>query len=196
MKGKGAPETATDLNYLPDGLPVPQDDGAAGHLVGLQWPDVSLPATNGQSIDLAQAAGRTIVYAYPRNSQPGDPPDPATWDLIPGARGCTPQACDFRDHHAELREAGAHVYGLSTQSTAYQQEAVQRLHLPFAMLSDEDQRLTQALRLPTFEFNGEVLLRRLTLVVADGVVEHCWYPVFPPNAHAAQVVTWLRTNRP
>ena len=181
-----------DLTRLPAGLPVPDDDGAADHLRGLPMPAVVLASTDGLAVALdALPEGRTVVYAYPRTGGP-DGRVPDGWDQIPGARGCTPEACAFRDHHAELLAAGATaVYGLSTQDTAYQREAVDRLHLPFAMLSDESFTLTDALRLPTFEAGGNVLLRRLTMIVRDGAVEKVFYPVFPPDEHAAQVLAWL-----
>jgi len=184
-----------DLTRLPDGLPVPVDDGAADHLPGSELPPVALASTDGGRVELDRLPrGRTVLYAYPRTGGPdGSVPD--GWDEIPGARGCTPEACAFRDHHADLLAAGASaVYGLSTQDTGYQREAVERLHLPFAMLSDESFALTEALGLPTFEAGGEVLLRRLTMIVLDGVVERVFYPVFPPDAHAAEVLAWLVAN--
>lgn len=188
------PLAAEDPNALAADLPAPVDDGAAAHLPGARVPSVALAATDGSSVDLSALAGRTVVYAYPRTGRPGEPALDPHWDQIPGARGCTPQACDFRDHHGELAAAGARVLGLSTQDTAYQLEAVQRLHLPFPMLSDERLELTRALGLPTLEVAGTVLLRRLTLVVDDGVVRHVWYPVFPPHTHAEDVLAWLRSN--
>ena len=142
-------------------------------------------------LDRVEGPARTVVYAYPRTGRPGEVPLAADWDLIPGARGCTPESCGFRDHHAELLAAGAQVYGLSTQDTAYQQEAVERLHLPFALLSDAHARLTTALGLPTFEVAGQTLLKRLTLILRAGRVEHVFYPVFPPDRHAGQVLAWL-----
>ncbi|AVT28458.1 peroxiredoxin [Plantactinospora sp. BC1] len=178
---------------LPADLPVPQDDGAADHLPGLRMPALALPATDGAEmrVDVVPpGATRLVLYAYPRTGRPGVEPPPG-WDLIPGARGCTPQSCAFRDHAAELGSAGAAVAGLSTQDTGYQREAVQRLHLPFPLLSDVHLALTRALRLPTFEVAGVTLLRRLTLVVRDGVVEHVFYPVFPPDRHARVVLDWL-----
>jgi peroxiredoxin len=184
-----------DPRELPPDLPEPADDGEADHLLGARVPAVELPATDGREIRLDHgAAPRTVVYAYPRTGLPGQAP-PDGWDLIPGARGCTPEACGFRDHHAELRALGAEVYGLSTQDTAYQRELVDRLHLPFAVLSDHERRLTGALRLPTFEVGGETLLKRLTLVIRDGSIEHVWYPVFPPDTHAADVLRWLAERR-
>jgi peroxiredoxin len=176
---------------LPADLPRPSDDGGADHLPGAQVPHVVLVDTDGQHVDLAALAGRSVVYAYPRTGRPGQEPLVDDWDLIPGARGCTPQACSFRDHHAELTQLGVRVFGLSTQDTAYQAEAVERLHLPFPLLSDEHHALGTALRLPTFTAAGQQLLRRLTLLVRDGSVEHVWYPVFPPHTHATEIVAWL-----
>ena len=176
---------------LPDDLPAPQDDGAARHLAGRRMPNVALPATDGAKVDLSALPGRTVVYAYPRTGRPGQAL-PEGWDAIPGARGCTPQSCGFRDHHAELTRLGvAHLFGLSTQDTAYQREAAERLHLPFAILSDAGLRLTHALALPTFETGGMVLLRRLTMVIDDGTISHVFYPVFPPDRSAAEVIAWL-----
>lgn len=178
---------------LPEDLPVPVDDGAADHLLGLRVPDVELPATDGRAVRLDRHGTlRTIVYAYPRTARPGEDPLVPDWDLIPGARGCTAEACDFRDHHAELHDLGAEVFGLSTQPTDDQTEVAHRLNLPFALLSDADLRLTRALRLPTFEAAGLTLLKRHTLAIRDGVIEHVWYPVFPPNQHAHEVAAWLR----
>jgi peroxiredoxin len=173
-------------------LPVPQDDGAADHLRGSRVPDIALTATDGRRISLAAIHGiRVVVYAYPRTGRPGESPLVEDWDLIPGARGCTPETCGFRDHHAELQAAGAEVFGLSTQDTAYQKELVARLGLPFAILSDAGLELTRAWGLPVFELAGQVFLRRLTLLLRDGLVEHLWYPVFPPDRHAEEVLAWL-----
>jgi peroxiredoxin len=181
---------------LPADLPIPEDDGAADHLRGAAMPDIALPATSGQDVRVAAAGPepRTVLYAYPRTGRPGEPSLVEDWDLIPGARGCTPEACAFRDHFAELREAGAQVFGVSTQSTEYQREAAERLHLPFALLSDASLELTRALRLPTFEAAGETLLKRLTLIVRDGKIEHVFYPVFPPDGHAREVLDWLQRS--
>ena len=190
--------TQTDPSQLPAGLPVPVDDGAAAHLMGALIPDVRLQATDGRLVSLARLGNsRTVVYAYPRTGRPGEPELTPDWDSIPGARGCTPEACAFRDHHAALKAAGAGVFGLSTQSIPHQQELVNRLHLPFPVLSDEDLALTRAMRLPTFRATGQTLLRRLTLVIRDSRVEHVWYPVFPPDLHAERVLEWLssRTSR-
>jgi peroxiredoxin len=178
---------------LPDDLPVPLDDGAARHLTGLALPDVALAATDGSAVNLSRLSGRTVVYVYPRTGRPGQP-TPTGWNAIPGARGCTPQSCSFRDHFNELRALGvAHVYGLSSQDSEYQREAVERLHLPFAILSDADLTLRRALRLPTFEVDGMVLLKRMALVIDDGAIVKVFYPVFPPDRSAAEVVAWLRT---
>ena len=172
-------------------IPAPPDDGAAGHLPGLKVPSIPLPATDGTTVDLSALAGLVVVYAYPRTGLPGVE-NPPGWDLIPGARGCTPQSCGFRDHFAELKALGVgHLFGLSTQDTAYQAEAAARLHLPFPILSDEHLTLARALRLPTFETSGMTLLKRLTLVIRDGGIEHVFYPVFPPDRNAGDVVAWL-----
>ena len=188
-------DPAFDPMVLPASLPVPQDDGAADHLWGSMVPDVTLQATDGRPISFAHIRGhRVVVYAYPRTGRPGEASLVHDWDLIPGARGCTPETCGFRDHHAELRAAGAEVFGLSTQDTAYQRELVERLHLPFAILSDAGLELTGAWGLPTFVAAGQTLLRRLTLVIRDGRVEHLWYPVFPPDRHADEVLRWLAAN--
>ena len=184
----------TQFFPLPADLPVPTDDGAARHLAGLRLPSIALPSTSGRDVVLASLAGRTIVYAYPRTGVPGQPLLPG-WDAIPGARGCTPESCGFRDHHAELLAAGASaVFGLSTQTTEYQREVVDRLELPFEILSDAAFRLTDALRLPTFETSGLRLLKRLTLILLDGRIEHVFYPVFPPDRHAEEVLEWLESH--
>ena len=178
---------------LPEDLPVPTDDGAADHLPGIQIPSVSLSSTSGETVDLSALPGRTVVYCYPMTGRPGSDL-PSGWDEIPGARGCTPQSCSFRDHHAELRTLGARVFGLSTQDTDYQREATQRLHLPFALLSDEDLAFADTLRLPTFEVDDMVLLKRLTLIIKDGRIEKVFYPVFPPDRSAQDVVGWLEAS--
>jgi len=188
--------TMADFTVLPEGLPVPEDDGAADRLPGMSMPDLALATSAGASVELqALPAGRTIVYLYPLTGRPGvDLPE--GWDAIPGARGCSTEACDFRDHFADLRDAGAAaVYGMSSQSPEYQAEVVDRLGLPFPMISDEGMLLADALRLPTFAAGGhERLYSRLTLVVRDGSIEHVFYPIFPPNTHAQQVLAWLREH--
>jgi peroxiredoxin len=179
---------------LPADLPVPVDDGAARHLAGMAWPEVALPATDGSSVKLSLARGRTVVYAYPRTGRPGQAL-PTGWDAIPGARGCTPQACGFRDHFAELKDLGvAQLYGLSTQDGDYQREVAQRLHLPFALLSDARLEIQQALNLPTFCVDGMTLLKRLAMVLDDGVITKVFYPVFPPDRSAAEVIAWLQST--
>jgi len=184
----------TDPYSLPADLPVPSEDGACGHLPGIALPDLELPATDGSAVSLARIPGRTVVYAYPHTGRPGEPSLVADWDLIPGARGCTPEACGFRDHHDELAKAGAGVLGLSTQESDHQRELAERLELPFPILSDKRLELTEALRLPTFEVAGRRLIKRLTLLVRDGAIERVWYPAFPPDRHAAEVLAWLRAN--
>jgi len=184
-----------DPNILPEDLPAPQDDGAARHLNGMRLPSIPLVATDGSSVDLSKLKGRTIVYVYPRTGRPGQAL-PTGWDAIPGARGCTPQSCGFRDHFADLKALGvAQLYGLSTQETDYQREAVERLHLPFAILSDAGFALASALRLPTFTVDGMTLIKRMAWVIDDGVITHVFYPVFPPDRSADEVVDWLRKAR-
>ena len=161
----------------------------------MRLPDVALTATDGGTVSLARLKGRTVAYAYPRTGEPGKPGLTPDWDAIPGARGCTPQSCDFRDHHAALKARGvAHVHGLSTQTSAYQREAAARLHLPFSLLADPHRAFALAARLPTFEAGGQVLMRRLTLVIDDGVVSALFYPVFPPDRSARQVLDWLERS--
>jgi len=185
-----------DPTVLPDDLPAPLDDGAARHLTGARLPDIALAATDSASVDLARLTGRTVVYIYPRTGRPGQA-TPTGWDGIPGARGCTPQSCGFRDHFADLKRLGvAHLFGLSTQTTTYQREAAERLHLPFAILSDEQLALTRALNLPTFSVDGMTLIRRMAWVVDDGVITKLFYPVFPPDKSAEEVVNWIRAPRP
>jgi peroxiredoxin len=175
-------------------IPAPVDDGATRHLRGARMASILLQATDGHQVDLAALSGRSIVYAYPRTGQPGVD-NPPGWDLIPGARGCTPQSCSFRDHFAELKALGVHhLFGLSTQDSAYQREAAERLHLPFPILSDEHLALARAMNLPTFETSGITLLKRFTLVIDDGVVKHIFYPVFPPDRSATDVIQWLQTR--
>jgi peroxiredoxin len=184
-----------DPRVLPDDLPIPQDDGATRHLTGKRLPDLALAATDGGRVNLAGLAGRTVVYIYPRTGVPGVA-NPDGWDNIPGARGCTPQSCAFRDHAAELTALGvAHLFGLSTQDTAYQREAVERLHLPFPILSDEKLQLTHALDLPTFIAGGMTLLKRMAWVIEDGRIAKVFYPVFPPDKNAGEVIAWLRSAR-
>jgi peroxiredoxin len=181
-----------DPTFLPTDIPVPQDDGAARHLAGAKLPDLSLPATSGPAVNLSKLNGRVVVYVYPRTGVPGIDALPG-WDDIPGARGCTPQSCGFRDHLAELKALGVgHVYGISTQDTAYQREAAERLHLPFAILSDAGLKLAHALKLPIFTTSGMTLLKRMALVIDDSTIVKAFYPVFPPDKNAAEVIAWLR----
>jgi peroxiredoxin (alkyl hydroperoxide reductase subunit C) len=177
-------------------IPAPTDDGGAKHLAGMQVPDVPLAATDGSRVSLGRLPGRVIVFAYPRTGEPGKPSLVDNWDMIPGARGCTPQSCAFRDLHKVLIEAGAaRVFGLSTQDTAYQRAAGDRLHLPFSLLSDEKLALTKAMRLPTMQVAGLTLIKRLALIVDDGRISKVFYPVFPPDRNAADVLAWLGEHR-
>jgi peroxiredoxin len=185
---------ASEFQRLPEGLPVPADDGACDHLPGLRVPDIALPSTAGGTVRLADpAAPRTIVFAYPRTGRPGEEPPggDAAWNAIPGARGCTPQVCAYRDATARFREHGVRLYGLSTQDTPYQREMATRLGLPYEVLSDAGLRFASALRLPVFEVDGDTMLKRHTLVIDRGVIEHVFYPVFPPDRDASQVLAWL-----
>jgi peroxiredoxin len=188
---RNASSTVYDPTVLPEDLPVPVDDGAADHLPGLELPTLSFPATTGGMVDLREAAAGTLVlYLYPRTGRPGVDLPPG-WDAVPGARGCTPQTCAFRDRHDELVRLGARVAGLSAQTTDYQREAAERLRLPFPLLADPELRLAAALRLPTFEIEGARLYKRLTLVARAGVIAKVFYPVFPPDANAGEVAAWL-----
>lgn len=172
-------------------LPRPEDDGGADHLLGHRLSSLALAATSGEQVDLSALSGLSVVYIYPRTGRP-DEDLPEGWDAIPGARGCTPQSCAFRDRHDELRASGvAQVFGLSTQDTAYQCEVMQRLHLPFPLLSDARLTFTRALRLPTFQTSGMTLLKRMTLLIRDAVIVHVFYPVFPPDADAGNVLAYL-----
>lgn len=182
---------STDFSELPKDLPPPADDGAASHLQGTKLPDLDLPATDGGSVNLAALRGRFVIYIYPMTGRPGVPL-PEGWDAIPGARGCTPQSCSFRDHYAELRSLQADVFGLSAQATEYQREVRDRLRLPFQLLSDNSLQLKRSLRLPTFVAGGMELFKRLTLMVENGRIEKVFYPVFPPDRNADDVLAWLR----
>jgi peroxiredoxin len=184
-----------DPYTLPDDLPRPVDDGAADHLTGKPMPGIELVATDGSTVRLDQLDGLTIAFAYPWTGRPGQPLLADDWDLIPGARGCTPETCAFRDLHSDLLAAGASaVFGLSTQDTDYQRELAERLHLPFPVLSDASLELTRALQLPTFEVADRTLIKRLTLAIRDGEIERVWYPVFPPDTHASEVLAALRAT--
>lgn len=181
------------LNTLPANLPVPEDDGACQHLIGMAIPDIALNSTHESLINLSHIKGWLVIYCYPMTGQPNQAL-PTGWDNIPGARGCTPQSCAFRDHHQEIQQLGAQVFGLSSQTTAYQTEAAQRLHLPFALLSDAQLTLTNALKLPTFEVAQMRLTKRVTMIALDGKITHTFYPVFPPDQNAAQVLDWLQQH--
>jgi peroxiredoxin len=181
-----------DPHTLPADLPVPEDDGAADHLPGTQVPRLELPTTDQRALDLAEAAQqRLVLYVYPRTGRPGEPL-PTGWDDIPGARGCTPQSCGFRDLHADIVAAGAHVLGMSAQTVAEQLEFAQRVGLPYALASDPLLTVADALGLPTFEVDGMRLYKRITLICDGGRIEKAFYPVFPPDRNAQEVLEWLR----
>lgn len=176
-------------------IPAPEDDGAANHLIGMTIPPVSLRATNDTAVILSELKGRTVVFGYPRTGEPGKIALVDDWDMIPGARGCTPQTCSFRDLFAELKAAGAkHVFGLSTQSNEYQTEMAGRLHLPFPVLSDEQLELSDALKLPTMVVADLTMIKRMAMIIDDGKITHVFYPVFPPDRNAGDVLEWLKAN--
>ncbi|CAG0980316.1 Peroxiredoxin Bcp [Methylophilaceae bacterium] len=182
-----------NLSMLPENLPVPEDDGACRHLFHHALPDCDLQSTQGGYVNLSKIARWLVLYCYPMTGRPGTPL-PEGWDAIPGARGCTPQACMFRDHYRELQALNAEVFGLSTQSHADQVEAANRLHLPYALLSDAAFACTDMLGLPVFEVGGRRLNKRLTLIAKDGRIQHCFYPVFPPDRNSADVIDWLKKH--
>ncbi|WP_062115932.1 peroxiredoxin [Aureimonas sp. AU40] len=185
----------TDFTILPEGLEAPLDDGGAAHLTGRRLPSLALSSTAGGQVDLARLKGLAVLYLYPMTGRPGLPL-PGGWDEIPGARGCTPQACGFRDHFAEMHRLGvAHVFGVSTQTTAYQREAAERLHLPFPLLSDAAVELAEMLDVPVFDVDGDTLFKRLTLIARDGEIVKVFYPVFPPDRNAEDVAEWLAEHR-
>jgi len=184
----------TNLNELPANLPRPTDDGGARHLTRMAMPDLELPSTANRRVNLSKiSAARVVIYAYPMTGRP-DRQLPKGWDDIPGARGCTPETCGFRDHHKDLAKLKAEVFGVSTQDTPYQQEMVKRLEVPFEVLSDDHLLLTRALNLPSFTVDAMSLMKRLTLVVKNGPIEHVFYPVFPPDKHAEEVISWLKAH--
>ncbi len=182
-----------DLHTLPTNLPVPVDDGACEHLLGSTLPSVSLTSTTGKAIDLSTYAGTLVIYFFPMLGRPDSPPF-IGWNDIPGARGCTPQTCAFRDLHAELKQLGVEVFGVSAQNLDDQQEAHARLQLPFVLLNDGQLALAQALKLPTFEYAGKRLIKRLTIIATGGLIRKVFYPVFPPNNNAGEVIAWLTAN--
>lgn len=183
----------TNLVQLPSDLPIPKDDGACAHLLGKQLPNVTLSSTQSKQVNLANMSGWLVIYCYPMTGKPGVAL-PIGWDEIPGARGCTPQSCAFRDSFLALTQLKAQVFGLSTQTTTYQQEAATRLHLPYALLSDEKLAFTHALELPTFEIDNKQLIKRLTIIAKNGTIQHVFYPVFPPDKNAEDVINWLKQH--
>ena len=182
-----------NYNELPPDLPVPIDDGATNHLSGMTLPNISLKSTRGDLINLGSIRGKLVIYCYPMTGQP-DVPLPEGWDQIPGARGCTPQSCSFRDHYQELKVLGAEVIGLSVQTTEYQKEMADRLHLPFPVVSDSNYEFQKAMTMPTFVVAGMTLLKRVTLIANDSVIEAVHYPIFPSDSDAAWVIDYLRSH--
>lgn len=198
MRGPQKPPTYdADISILPDttfpsDIPVPQDDGACNHLTGKDFPSLEIPSTAGNVVDISSLSGVTILFCYPRTAAP-DETVPDSWNEIPGARGCTPQACSFRDASKEFLELGvSHIFGASTQDTPYQQEVKQRVGLPYQLLSDESLALQKALNLPTFEWQGKKLIKRLSMVIEDGKILKVFYPVFPPSESANEVLKWMK----
>ncbi len=184
-----------DLMNLPSNLPIPEDDGACDHLSGMRVPSIQLLSTAERMVDLALESKKpTVVFIYPRTGEPNKPA-PSDWDLIPGARGCTPQSCGFRDLHKEFEREGFNVYGLSSQDSDYQKEFARRNHIPFEILSDKDFKFTDALNLPTFKYNSVRLIKRMAFILQDGKFKKVFYPVFPPNENAEAVLQWVRGNR-
>ena len=184
----------TDINRLPTDLPIPQDDGSTNHLKGMRLPNVSLNGTNGQAINLGNIKSKLVIYCYPMTGQP-NVALPDGWDQIPGARGCTPQSCSFRDLYQELQALGAEVVGLSVQSTEYQKEMVDRLHLPFPVVSDVNYQFQKALNMPTFVAAGMTLLKRVTLIANNGVIDAVHYPIFPSDSDPAWVIDYLKSHQ-
>lgn len=182
-----------NYNELPPDLPVPIDDGATNHLIGMTLPNISLKSTRGDLINLGSIRGKLVIYCYPMTGQP-DVPLPEGWDQIPGARGCTPQSCSFRDHYQELKVLGAEVIGLSVQTTEYQKEMADRLHLRFPVVSDSKYEFQQAMTMPTFVVAGMTLLKRVTLIANDGVIEAVHYPIFPSDSDAEWVIDYLKSH--
>jgi peroxiredoxin len=185
---------------LPPNLPVPEDDGAADHLTGTRLPDIELPTTDDSAVRLCDL-DKAVIFTYPRTGTPGRDPGTA-WDAIPGARGCTPHSCGFRDLRGEFDALGVRVLGLSTQTTDFQKEFVERIHFPFPILSDAALELVRAIRLPTFDYDvsaiggggPDTLIKRMAWYIEDGVIRHVWYPVFPPDQNAGAVLAWLRSR--
>lgn len=188
---------SADFTSLPPDLPVPVDDGGGDHLNGMALPvGLELASTQGGTADLAELAReRLVAYLYPRTGVPGEPL-PEGWNEIPGARGCTPQSCAYRDSLGEFLDLGATVVGISAQIAAEQREFAEREHIPFPLLSDPGLRLAAELRLPTFSVEGMTLYRRLTFVAEAGIVVKAFYPVFPPDRNAAEVLDYLRSAPP
>lgn len=182
-----------NLLELPKDLPVPQDDGACKHLEGMSLPSVKLITTKDREVNFSLSKKPCVIFFYPRTREP-NMPTPDSWDLIPGARGCTPQSCGYKDLFSEFQNLGFEVFGASSQTTEYQNEFVSRMHIPFEILSDENFQLTNSLNLPTFNFNGMRLIKRLAFVIENQKITKAFYPVFPPNENASSVLSWLKAR--
>jgi peroxiredoxin len=181
------------LINMPANLPIPEDDGGCDHLLGLRLPNMNIQSTSSGMVNLVHQTGWVVIYCYPMTGRPGQV-IPDGWASIPGAAGCTPQSCSFRDRHGSLVALGAKVFGMSAQSTADQIEAVHRLRLPYELLSDSALLFARRLKLPVFETAGMILLKRVTLVVEDGIIRKYFYPVFPPDRNVDEVLSWLRLH--
>lgn len=182
-----------NLHELPDNLPIPVDDGACNHLLGSRVPSIYLNATSGKSVDLGSVAGTAVIFFYPMNGKPDSPPM-IGWNDIPGARGCTPQVCSFRNEYSQLVAMNAKVFGVSSQPLADQKEASARLALPYELLNDTPLELTHAMNLPTFEYEASIYIKRITVITIDGVIKKTFYPVFPPDKNVSDVITWIKQN--
>lgn len=182
-----------DLHELPDNLPIPVDDGACNHLLGSRVPSISLNGTSGKSVDLGSVAGTAVIFFYPMNGKPDSPPM-IGWNDIPGARGCTPQVCSFRNDYSQLVAMDAKVFGVSSQPLADQKEVRARLALPYELLNDTPLELTRAMNLPTFEYEASIYIKRITVIAIEGVIKKTFYPVFPPDKNVSDVIIWIKQN--
>ncbi|VAW52529.1 Alkyl hydroperoxide reductase subunit C-like protein [hydrothermal vent metagenome] len=182
-----------DLYQLPEGLPVPVDDGACNHLEGAPFPSMLITVTPHATYDFSKEKGINIIFFYPMIGHPDSLPMTG-WNEIPGARGCTPQALSYKNYFRQITKLGVRLFGASSQALKEQNDAIDRLKLPFELINDSSFLLSNALKLPTFQFNEIKMIKRLTLVVVDGVIKKVFYPVFPPNKNVDDVIVWLKEN--